>query len=204
MKVSALLRHLYVGAVIMLIVAELLLVLVSWILSATMADNVRSLLSSEGLRWFVGTFSSFVATPSLVWMLLMSMAGGCMWQSNLLSVIRSCEPKGNYRQRVALRSTLTFLVIFLLVVMLLTVFPHAVLLSATGRLWPSPFSRALVPIVALGLLLMSVVYGRTSGRFNSITDIIDSLSFGIGKAAPLLILYVVFIQFYESLKFVFP
>ena len=195
------LKRLFAGLVSVLVVAELLLVLVSWLLSATMAENVRSLLSSEGIRWFVGSFISLLSTPWLAGLLLLSMAGGSLWQSGLLSVFTT--PR-NYRQRVALRVTFTLFIIYIAAILLLTTVPHAVLLSATGRLWPSPFSRALVPIAAFGLLLLSVAYGRTSGRFTSISDVVDSLSFGIGRAAPLFILYVLIVQFYKSLCFVFP
>ena len=202
MKVEELLKRLFAGIVSMLVVAELLLVLVSWLLSATIAENVRSLLSSEGMRWFVGNFVSMLSTPWLVWLLLLAMAGGCVWQSGALSVFSAHVPSRNYRQRIALRVALAFLILYIAVVLLLTVVPHAVLLSATGGLLPSPFSRALVPIAAFGLLLVSVTYGWLSGRFTSVADILASLSFGIGRAAPLFVLYVLVVQFYESLRFV--
>ena len=48
-----------------LLVAQSLLVIVSWLLSAMRLEGVRSLLSSEGIRWFVGGFSDIVANPLL-------------------------------------------------------------------------------------------------------------------------------------------
>ena len=200
MRVDALLKRLFAGTAAALVVAELLLVLVSWLLSATMAENVRSLLSSEGIRWFVGGFVSMLSSPWLVWLLLLSMAGGCVWKSEVLAAFT--VPVRNYRQRVALRMAFVILVVYIVAILLLVAIPHAVLLSATGRLCPSPFSRALIPIVAFGLLLLSVAYGWASGRFTSVADVVDSLSFGIGHAAPLFILYVLVVQFCESLCFV--
>ena len=38
-----------------LLCAEALLIILSWILSTTMTEGVRSLLSSEGIRWFFGS-----------------------------------------------------------------------------------------------------------------------------------------------------
>lgn len=190
--------HLLSGVVLALVFAEALLVLVSWLLSATTTGHVRSLLSSEGIRWFFGSFTAIIASPWLVWLLLLAMAGGCWWQSGVLRT-----PLIGYRDRMALRVTVVLLIIYIGVVVALTAVPHAVLLSATGQLFPSPFSRALVPIVAFGILLLSAVYGWASGRFAAFSDVIDSLSFGIGRAAPLFILCVVFFQFYESLRFVF-
>ena len=69
--------------VLLLVVAELILVLTSWLLSATMTEGVRSLLSDVGIRWFLGSLTTFIATPWLVRLLLLAMAGGCFWQSGV-------------------------------------------------------------------------------------------------------------------------
>lgn len=190
-------KRLYAYSVLMLVLAQLLLVLASWLLAATNTEGVRSLLSTEGVRWFFGNFTNMVASKWLVWLLLIAISGGCMWQSGLLT------PRRGFRERLALRTTIVLLVLYIAVVLLLTTVPHAMLLSATGQLFPSPFSRALVPIIAFGLLFSSAVYGSVSGRFSTLSEFIDSLSYGISCAAPLYVLYVVFIQFYESLLFVF-
>ena len=188
--------------VFVLALAEVVLVLASWLLSATMAGNVRSLLSSEGVRWFFGSFSSMLASPWLVWLILLAMAYGCLRQSGMLQIGLPLSSL-HYRQRVALRTAIALMVLYVAAVMALTLVPHAVLLSATGRLFPSPFSRAIVPIVSFGCLLMSVAYGWASGRFRSLTGVISSMSAGVASAAPLFILYIVFVQLYESLRFVF-
>ena len=195
-------KRLLAYIVLALALAEVVLVLASWLLSATMAGNVRSLLSSEGVRWFFGGFTTMLASPWLVWLVLLAMAGGCLWQSGIVS-IRLPLSSLHYRQRVALRTALILLVIYVAAILALTLVPHAVLLSATGRLFPSPFSRAFVPIVSFGVLLVSVAYGWASGSFRSIASIVSAMSTGIAAAAPLFILYVVFVQFYESLRFVF-
>ena len=191
-------KRLYYHLILALAVAEVVLVLVSWLLSATLTEGVTSLLSSEGMRWFFGSFVSMLVSKWLVWLLLLSMAGGCLWQSGLLHISLN-----GYRERIAFRTTVVLFLLYVLVIVALTAVPHALLLSATGRLFPSPFSRAFVPFVAFGILLHSAVYGWASGRFTSFADVIDSLSYGLQKAAPLFILYVVFFQFIESLCFVF-
>ena len=180
-----------------LALAQLLLILTSWVWSAAMPlSGVRSMLSSEGIRWYLGHFAELMASPFLVWLLLGAMAYG--------AVVRCRSLQGNsYRSSRARLISMVFLVIYVGVVLLLTVSPHAVLLSATGRLFPSPFSRAFVPIVSFGVLLVSVAYGWASGSFRSIASIVSAMSTGIAAAAPLFILYVVFVQFYESLRFVF-
>ena len=200
-------KKLYSYLIVGLAVAELLLVLFSWLLSATMTEGVRSMLSGEGVRWFFGSFVSVLSSQWLVWLLLLSMAYGCLWQSGLLSNFRSSVSRTlsspSYRQRVALRSAAVVGTLYVIVVMALTAVPHAVLLSATGQLFPSAFSRALVPIIAFGVSLVSAVFGLMSGRFGTLYDVVSSLSYGISKTAPLFVLYVVVIQFLTSLQFVF-
>jgi aminobenzoyl-glutamate transport protein len=178
-------------------VAELLLVILSWLLSATRLEGVRSLISSEGIRWFVGEFTYTLASPLLVWLLLVLVALGCLQRSGLMSRGRG------YRDRVALRVSLSFIIIYVVIICLLTLMPHAILLSVTGSLFPSAFSRALVPIICFGVGVLSISFGMVSGRLHTLTDILDALTFGLQQGAPLIILYIMFFQFYASLLFVF-
>jgi len=187
--------------VLVLVMAELLLFILSWLLSATRMEGVRSLLSSEGIRWFFGYFTEMVASPLLVWLLLCLCAWGCLQCSGLLSMFRYSQI--TYRDKVALRVSLVFLVIYVAIIALLTLAPHAILLSATGSLFPSAFTRSLVPIVCFGLCLVSLVFGLMSGRLRGLADILEALSTGISQGAPLIIVYLFAIQLYESLRFVF-
>ena len=189
-----------------LVVAEVALVLVSWLLSAIQTEGVQSLLSSEGIRWLFSSSVTMLLHPSLVWILLLSMAVGCLWKSGILTIGFSglFRPKScGYRERVALRLTLALLLFLLLILGALTLLPHAILLSSTGRLFPSPFSQAIVPVFTFLSIILSSVYGLASGRFASFSDVIDALEYGIKIAAPVLILYIFLSQFLASLQFVF-
>ena len=183
---------------LLLLVAEAVLILLSWILSAMRVEGVRSLLSGEGVRWFFGHFTTMVGSPWLACLVLLLVAFGCLQKSGLFS-----RPHTSYRDRLALRVTVVFLIIYVGVVLLLTAIPHAVLLSSTGNLFPSPFSHSIVPILSFGVILISVSFGMVSGRFETLSDVLDALSFGCRKGAPLFIFYILLIQLYESLRFVF-
>lgn len=180
-----------------LVIAEVLLVIVSWLLSAAMMEGVRSLLSSEGVRWFFGSFTMIVASPLLVWTLLLLSALGCLQKSGVFGA------PYHYRSRLAMSVALVFLLIYVAIIALLTLSPHAILLSATGELFPSAFSRSLVPIIAFGIILFSVAFGMMSGRLETFGDILQALSYGIAKGAPLLVLLILLLQFCASLRFVF-
>ena len=190
--------------VLVLVMSELFLVILSWLLSATRMDGVRSLLSSEGVRWFFGSFTNMVASPLLVWLLLGLCAWGSLQRSGLFLFFNSqSQVSYRYREKVAMRVSLVFLVIYLGIIALLTLAPHAILLSATGSLFPSAFSRSLVPIVSFGLCLVSLVFGLMSGRLRGLADILEAFSTGVAQGAPLIIVYLFAVQLYESLRFVF-
>ena len=144
-----------------------------------------------------------LASPLLVWLLLLMTAVGCLQRSGLLSLLKPRTSSLTYRDRVALRVAVAFIVIYAAIICLLTLMPHAILLSATGSLFPSAFSRALVPILAFGLCLLSISFGMVSGRLRTLTDILDALTLGIQQGAPLFILYIMLIQFFQSIIFVF-
>ena len=187
-----------------LLIAELALILLSWILSAAGVEGVRSLLSGEGVRWFVGDFARMVASPLLTWLLLLMIAVGTFLRSGLSSLWHERRPRIiSYRDRTAFRVSLVLLVAYVAAILLLTVVPHAVLLSASGSRFPSPFSRSLIPFVAFGITLVSIAFGLISGRMQSLSDILAALTYGIQRFAPLLILYIFCIQLYQSLRFVF-
>ena len=52
-----------------LLLTELLLVLVSWLLSAMPTVEVRSLLTGEGVRWLISRMCDCIASPMLAWIL---------------------------------------------------------------------------------------------------------------------------------------
>lgn len=182
----------------LLFAAQLLLMLVSWLLAAAIpASGVRSLLSSEGLRWLMGRFADVLATPVLLCLLLLLMAYGSLKGCGILHF------KSSYRQTRALGITLLLLLVYVGMIVLLVALPHAVLLSATGSLWPSPFSAAVVPLIAFGITLLSVVYGYVSGSYRWMSDVYQSLTDGIRDGAPWLLFYVLLGQLYYSLQFSF-
>lgn len=197
------LRQAVAAAAAALLAAEVLLVLASWLLTAStvtaqlpIAGVRRSLLSGQGLRWLAAHFAEGLQSPLLVWLLLAAVAAGILRRSQLLSA----RPSALHAQRLVL--LLLPLAVYTLVVVLLVAPPHAVLLSATGHLWPSPFSRALVPIVCLGIIIAAVGYGLAARTLTSLTAITDAAVAGLRRAAPLLLHYILAMQLYLSLRYV--
>jgi len=198
-------------ATLLTTLAQLVLVLLSWILSATQTEGIHSLLTSEAARWLFSQFTNMVASKWLVWLLLAAMAMGPLLDSgmmqSLITMGKAITARQRlplpYRERVAWLAVAAVTTVYVAIILLLTVMPHAVLLSATGRLMPSPFSQALVPIAAFAVVLTSATYGLMSGRLPTLVSVADSLSNGIAKAAPLFPLGVVMLLFCHSASYVF-
>ena len=184
------------------VIAETLLVILSWLLSAMRVEGVRSLLSSEGIRWFFSSFNDLIASPVLVWFLVLMCALGCLQKSGVTSIFGGRKTI-NFRDRLAIYVALAFVLIYVVIIILLTLMPHAILLSATGHLFPSAFSRSLVPIIAFGICIFSVAFGLMAGVMRNLSDILQALSFGIAKGAPLIVLFLFAAQLVGCLRFVF-
>ena len=186
-----------------LCVAQVVLVFLSWGISAVFPDaSIRSLLSSEGIRWFFGNFTKNLATPMLVWLLLGSIAYGALVESEIVTAI-SHPQRLTYREQFAMRVIYVVIFVYIMVLLLLTVVPHAVLLSVTGALFPSSFSDSIVAIVCFGISLVSVIYGVMSGRFANLVEVFNALTIGITYTLPLWLLYILMAELYFSVSFVF-
>lgn len=178
---------------------QVMLVLASWIITAAMPEDFsRSLLSPEGIRWFFGGFAQNLASPLLVWLLLGGIAWGVLRGSGLLRPDLS-----QYRQRVALRLVVGEVVVFAVVAVLLTLVPHAILLNVMGGLFPSSFSRSLVPYMCFVLVVAGVSYGLASERLRNIPAVFRTFTDGIAAVAPLLVIYVLAVQLWYSVSYLF-
>lgn len=189
-------------SIFIFIVLQILVILGSWFVTVVFPTlPVRSILSSEGIRWFLGQYTSNLASPLLVWLVLAGMTYGALRSSGLSRAIMYFS-NISYRQRFALKVVVAELVFFAIVLFLMTFLPQAILLSVTGELFPSSFSRSLIPIVCFLLTLFSITYGLINTSFTSLTDIFNSLTSGITAISAWLVIYVFVIQLYYSILFV--
>lgn len=185
--------------VLLLALTQAALILVSWLVAAAMPEMpVRSLLGSEGIRWLFASFTQNLQTPILIWLLMGSIAYGAVMRSGIASV----RSPLTYRQRYALRLVLMELFVALCVMLLLTAVPHAVLLSATGQLFPSSFSDSIVIVLCVITMVMAVTYGLSTGVLNGLTSVVDALVYGIGRTGAFWLIYVLGVELFASIRFV--
>lgn len=186
-------------AMLLLALAQIVLVLLSWLITAAMPEAFpRSMLSPEGIRWFFGSFSDNLESPWLVGLLLICIAWGTLQTSGLLHFDRTI-----YRHRNALRLVLIELVLFVAVILLLTVVPHAILLNVMGGIEASSFSRSILPYICFAVIVMSLSFGAVSNRLQGIEAMGESVSEGIRMAAPYFVIYILANQLYSSIEYLF-
>ena len=185
-----------------LLLFQIMVVILSWMIKTIYPDfNGRSLLSGEGVRWFLGNFTNNVASNILVWIILIGLSWGAIRASNILQVFKRSHTL-SYRERLGFRVVLIEIMIWVIVIVLLSFIPHAAMLSITGQLFPSSFSKSIVPLITFIALFNSITYGLIIGRLRKGNLIIEALSNGIKQIAPYIIIYIILVQLIYSIKFV--
>ena len=185
-----------------LLLFQIMVVILSWMIKTIYPDfNGRSLLSGEGVRWFLGNFTNNVASNILVWIILIGLSWGSIRASNILQVFKRSHTL-SYRERLGFRVVLIEIMIWVIVIVLLSFIPHAAMLSITGQLFPSSFSKSIVPLITFIALFSSITYGLIIGRLRKDNLIIEALSNGIKQIAPYIIIYIILVQLIYSIKFV--
>lgn len=191
---------------LLLCILQLVLVLLSWILAAAFPElPVRSLLSSEGIRWFLGSFTDNMQTPLLVCFLLYFIAYGAIKDCGILHEIRerASGRRLSYRSRLALWIIFLETIACVVIMFLLSGIRHAILLSATGELFPSSFSKSLLPVTAFITTLCAVTFGTVTGKQKTLADVLNMLTSGFAGNRSIWLMYILGFQLYYSALFVF-
>ena len=173
--------------------------------------TIHSLLSSEGIRWFCSTFTENLLSPIFVWLILSFIAYGAVTSCGVIkSDVKNGNAPGNsadmpylFRRRHAIRIVFAEIIISVCIMLCLTVVPHATLLNATGHLYPSSFSQIIIPYIMFVIIVCSITYGMVFGTIRSFSDIYKTLSIGLSELDKLIPLYILTVQLYYSLRFVF-
>lgn len=181
---------------------QLLLIVGSWILTAfNPALQMRSILGSEGLRWLFGTFVDNINSSIVVWIVLCGMSIGVLMKSRLPNAICSYGKTTRY-ERMALFVVFWEIMCIALAIFVLTLVPHAVLLSALGTLVPSSFSISVVPVTSFMLCLISLTYGHLTGAYKSVDIAFKAMCSGVGSIAPFVIAYIFTAELCHSLAWI--
>lgn len=204
--------------VLALLIAQLALILLSWLLTAAFPElPMRSMLSSEGIRWFFGSFVSNQLSPLLIYFIMAVMAAGACIRSRLYTALRAMlsnvrssltnssnnRYRFHYREKAGLRVALVEFIAYVIIMILLTA-----VLSRSGelreeQLFPSSFSSSFIPSLSLIIIIMSLTYGVASGTIDSVAKMHKILVGGLEVGSRLVPTYLIGIQLYMSIKYVF-
>lgn len=198
-------RHktIHVCAFILLFL-QVITILTSWIYGALYPQlNIRTLISAEGLRWYIGCMTDNIAQQPVAWIILLSMTWGILTQSCLpKSLCKLKRGENNYMEKFALKISFWVFLSTIAIIIYLSATPHAILQSITGDVIPGSLSHGSIPILCVMVGITASVYGFLSGNFNRLSDLFESCAIGISIASRYWVLYLLFIQLYCSIKFV--
>lgn len=199
MRIKNHIQTIFVDIALLLIILQASVIIGSWISAAAMPESsVRSLISSDGIRWFFGMFINNIETRVLVWIILFGFSWGTFCNSGLCDLFNNKRIIINTQTKFGLKIIGAELICFVLIMLLLTITPHALLLSVTGELFPSSFSRSFLPVLAFSICIFSISFGVATGKINSIIEGFKALTYGINQLAPVLFIYVLAAQLYSS------
>lgn len=190
------------------VLVHILLVISSLVFSSA-GYPINNILSSEGLRWsFLNAVSNVLHEP-LIYLIGFFLSWGAFKRSGLdRALLRLCLGiRGvplSFRQRRALWFVLLLTVLFVVMMLVLVLFPQGILVSVTGQVFPSPFSMGLVPTCMLALVLVSVTYGVIGNTLRTFHEVVQSVYCGLGEYAGWILVYIVGAQFYACVMYIFP
>lgn len=187
------LKSFFVGTAVSLLV----LMLASWIVSIYV-DGVNGLLSANGIRWMVAHISSNFSTLPFAQIILGLIGVSVLLESELLSAFRKHT---SLKQKHALRITIVSGIVILCLFSCLLFLPDAVLLSCFGNIEDSPFTEGLYGLIVLFVVLVSNIYGFTSGKFVTLYDVFTAHAVYLRKTASSFIILFLASQFVECLDY---
>ena len=141
-----------------------------------------------------------LSDTTLVWIILSCIIIGAFVWSELPKKIIA-HSKNDYRERFAVIVFYLVVAISFLVCFAMAFFPHSSFLGVTGHLFPGPFLSAVFFIVGLGLSLGIAVYLMLSGKVDTYETVEQICVFGLQKAAPLIVIYLLLKELIEMIKF---
>lgn len=188
-------------ALLFLLIAQPIVIVLSWMFNAFFPQaGIRSLITSWGMRWYIGHFVDNVRIPFLVWAILLSMAFGAYHVSGLHHAVVSLFKRQPLKdkQPLALRITALVMLLLAVTVFFLALQPHALLHNVSGGLFPSSFSEFLIPLLALIIMTGSLCFAFVSGWLDSAEKFYQLHVNGIKHIAWLFPLYILAAQLYAS------
>ncbi len=194
--------EIFVYTFILLCVAQVLVILFSWIASVLMPElGLNSLLNGSGIRWLLSTYSDNLSSGWFICFLLASMSLGTFFWSGLPQKIISFN-KCTYNEKFG---TLVFFfgnIVALIVCAVLAFWPDSPLLNVSGELFPGPYLKAVLLILGSSIFVGSVSFALLCNKLERYEDSEQILIYGIQKVVPLVVIYFLLKELVAMMQFV--
>lgn len=194
-------EKIFVLTVLSLLVLQVLVVLLSWIISTAMPELAfNSLLSSKGIRWFWSSMLDNIGNDHLSSLLLLAISiGSLVWSGFPKKIIRpsSCD----FQERFAMKVFFAEIFLFGFLIAYVLLRPHSPFLAIDGSLVNGPVWSCIIPAFSLMLLICSESYAFFIGKLNSYKNAEKSLIFGLQYAAPLIVIWFQVKELFQTLLF---
>ena len=130
--------------------------------------NCRNVLSADGLRWVMARFMIHLDASPWGYVIMLTSAVSVIRES---AVISGLTGQKNLKQKRAYMLVSIVLIALLSLVILLSLLPGNIFMSAFGTFRNSALERGAFAILTLVVYAISVIYGYATGRFFNLSDI---------------------------------
>lgn len=140
---------------------------ISWI-GAAYGWGCRSVLSQQGIRWAVANIVDNIMRAPWAMVAIITTTVGIVCESR---IIQEVNDRKSLRVKRAYMIVAVMIIILIAIVAVLYLLPGNTLLSAFGTFNHSPLQRGLIPLIAIVIDIIAVVFGYASGQFTSLEDV---------------------------------
>ena len=156
--------------------------LISWIWDIATAFtgsdiDIKSLVSSEGLRWTMR--NAMPVLNNIAWgeILLAITALGLLQGSGIIRVFPHLIKRQQLTkmEKRSLLFSLSALLVYSIVLYVVTLSQWNILLGVTGTLENSSFISGLSFVIFIGVLVVALIYGFMYGNYRSVLDAVSSI-----------------------------
>lgn len=195
---------LFVITALSLCTVQILVILVSWIVSAVFpAYGFNSLLSGSGVRWLLTCWLNNGCSEMTTAFLFGGFFVGAFVWSGLPKKITSFRSCG-YDEKFAVMMFFFVMIVGITVCLFFALYPHSPLLGITGTLVAGPFLKASFFVLGSALFGGSVIFSLLSGKVKSWEDAACALVYGLKAVAPLTVVLFLLKMTVEMAVFVLP
>ncbi|MGL5272132.1 MAG: AbgT family transporter [Phocaeicola sp.] len=183
----------------------LIVIFISWVASMQGVEEVRSLLTADALRWQLrNALPNYVKNPALGNVIILFIGGGLLFHSGWVATCKKlCVARTTITRKEWMGFFFSLLVgiMYVLFIVSITYAPFTLLRSVTGSIQSSPFLEGIYYLISVGIGIMGIVFGYTSGRMHNDYDIIAGMKLLFIQCADYFVSLFFLVQLFSSLDY---